>query len=471
MVFISRQTGSRCRVSSASAERNSGKITETGCRNVSWTQICNAGDTMDRFIYIHGFNSSAQSRSGQALAALLGRKVICLEYDYSRPFSECFASLRRQMLDAINEAQDRVCLMGSSLGGFYALELRHPSVIHVVAWNPVVFPAMQLAQFLGENTRFSDGRTWEFTRDVMLSYAQAPDPRPWRNETWAREERKARHIKENHLPFLDFGGGRGFSFCPGEGERTLETTPASLETARSPRRDIFLGNHDEVLDAGLARVFWQGAATLHDIDSGHQIMDYGHALDTLTQGKILERFDSWQNGALWASAFREAGSFDMAGILATGSRHEQVQGLLWLADVPFLELKGTEEGHSLIAAFFHARREHRMKRLLAGLTRLCGKHSYVFLRADGPMVRHQVAENKLMDAEYLLPLRERSLSGAVLTAFPDWKGTQTLWHGHGSHGSFTSAVMREHFSRLWDNFDDPIAEFEKTSSPSSEAGE
>ena len=24
--------------------------------------------------------------------------------------------------------------------------------------------------------------------------------------------------------------------------------------------------------------------------------------------------------------------------------------------------------------------------------------------------------------------------------------------------------MREHFSRLWDNFDDPIAEFEKTSS-------
>ena len=429
-----------------------------------FTQTFNAGDTMDRFIYIHGFNSSAKSRSGQALTTLLDRPVICLEYDYSRPFAECFASLRRQMLDAIDETNDRVCIMGSSLGGFYALSMRHPSIIHAVAWNPVVFPAVQMAQFLGRNTRFADGSTWEFTRDVMLSYAQAPDPRPWRNETWAREERKARHIREGHLPFMDFGGGRGFCFCPGEGERTLETTPAALDAARSPKRDIFLGDNDEVLDSGLTRAFWQGAATLHDIRSGHQIMDYGHALDTLTQDKMLASFNSWQDGAPWASAFREAGAFDMAGMFATGSRHEQVQGLLWLADVPFLELAGTEEEESLIVAFFHARHERRMKRLLAGLTRLCGKRSYVFLRADGPVVRHQIADNTLMDAEYCLHPDERSLAAAVVSAFPQWQGNQARWHGHRPHGSFTSAVMREHFSRLWDNFDDPIAEFEKTSS-------
>ncbi len=419
---------------------------------------------MDRFIYIHGFNSSAQSRSGHELTELLGRQVICPEYDYSRPFYECFASLRRQILDAIDETNDRICLMGSSLGGFYALQLRHPAIMHVVAWNPVVFPAMQLEQFIGRNTRFSDGSTWEFTRSVMLSYAQAPDPRPWRNEAWVREERKARHIKSRQLPFLDFGGGRVFSCCTDPGGKTLETTPAAMDAARIPKRDIFLGNADKVLHADLTRAFWQGAAELHDIVSGHQIMNYTHALDTLRQGKLLESFNSWHNGFSWASEFHEAGTFDMAGIIATGTRHEQVQGLLWLADVPFLELKGKEQNNSLIAAFFHARHERRLKRLLAGLARLCGQHSYVFLRADGPVVRHQVAHNNLMDAEYCLPVNERSLSEAVLAAFPQWQGVQGLWHGHKSQGSFASAVMREHFSNLWDKFDDPVAEFEKNSS-------
>ena len=32
--------------------------------------------------------------------------------------------------------------------------------------------------------------------ETLLSYAQAPDPRPWRNEMWAREERRAKDREE-----------------------------------------------------------------------------------------------------------------------------------------------------------------------------------------------------------------------------------------------------------------------------------
>ena len=130
---------------------------------------------MDRFVYIHGLGSGASSRSGRELAGLLGTDVICPEYDYARPFSECLSSLRRQIIESVDERNDRLCVMGSSLGGFYALQLRHPAIVHVVAWNPVIFPAMQLEQFLGMNTRFFDGTPWEFTRETLLSYAQAPE--------------------------------------------------------------------------------------------------------------------------------------------------------------------------------------------------------------------------------------------------------------------------------------------------------
>ena len=229
---------------------------------------------MDRFVYIHGFNSDGNSRSGRELAQLLGVSVVCPEYDYAKPFASCLASIRRQILESVDTEKDRLTVMGSSLGGFFALQLRHPAIVHAVAWNPVVFPAIQLEQFLGQNTRFGDGVEWEFTRETLLSYAQAPDPRPWQNAIWACELRAT--AKEGPMSFSMSG--------PCE-----EVTPADspVRPANVPWRDIFLGDNDELLDARLTRAFWQGCAELHDIISGHQIMDYGHAITLLKQGKCL----------------------------------------------------------------------------------------------------------------------------------------------------------------------------------------
>ena len=417
---------------------------------------------MDRFVYIHGFNSGRNSHSGRALAEELGQPVICPEYDYSKSFSECLASIRQQISEAIDEKNDRLTVMGSSLGGFYALQLRHPAIMHVCAWNPVIYPAMQLGQFLGTNTRFSDGVDWEFTREALLSYAQAPDPRQWRNEMWACERQYAKEGAELSQPRFELGG-RSFTLSAGDMKGAFPAgSPAEREADRIPRRDIFLGTRDELLDSRLAHAFWQGHANLHSIDSGHQILDYSHATEILKSGKMLDCFESWNSGAEWAAPFREATHFEMAGFIAPGEKLDDARHYLWLFDVSYLELMGTKNGTScpLIAVFFHPRHEKRYCRLLAGLVKLCGRHSYVLVGADGKALRHQCAANRLQDADYPILLESRDFATAVQAAFPGWYGERSEWHGHKPHGSFMTALMRSHFTQRWDCYEDPVAESE-----------
>lgn len=194
-----------------------------------------------QYVYIHGFNSGVTSRSGAALEKLLQQPVYRVYNDYSKSFADCLANIKKQLLEKFSH-QD-LCLMGTSLGGFYALQLRLANISRVVAWNPVTFPAIQLGRFVGENTRFTDGKKWEFSRAAQLSYAHAPDPRQWRNFIWE--------------------------------EKTCK--------AACPERHIFTGNHDELLDHELSFAYWQNHANLSVIDSGHSIENFDHAYDILTQ--------------------------------------------------------------------------------------------------------------------------------------------------------------------------------------------
>ena len=419
---------------------------------------------MDRFVYIHGFNSGRNSHSGRALAEVLGQPVICPEYDYSKSFSESLASIRRQICEAINEQNDRLTVMGSSLGGFYALQLRHPAIMHVCAWNPVIYPAMLLGQFLGTNTRFSDGADWEFTREALLSSAQAPDPRPWRNEMWARERQYARNRATLSQPCFELGG-RGFTLSAGDAKGVVDApagSTAEREEDRIPSRDIFLANRDELLDSRLARAFWQGHANLHGIESGHQISDYSHAAEILKNGKMLASFERWHSDAEWAAPFCEAARFSMAGLFAPGEKLDDVRRLLWLADVPYLEMQGLKNGtdYPLIAVFFLPRHAERTRRLIAGLVKFCGRHSYVLIGADSKALRHQCAANRLQDADYAIPLEGCDFAAAVRAAFPGWQGESAEWHGYEPHGSFNRAMIRGHFVQLWDWHEDPVAAIE-----------
>lgn len=204
---------------------------------------------MPYYVYIHGFNSGKGSRSGQALEQVIGAPVFCPVSDYSRPFMECMASLEEQISKNCPATEEQICVMGTSLGGFYALQTRLPVPGRVIAWNPVIYPALQLAQFVGKNRRFTDNQEWDFPQSSLLSYAAAPDPREWSNFYQASllEKNKA------------------------EWTRTLPVPP----------RFVVLGVHDDLLNPQLAHAYWQDHARLLEIDAGHHVEDFSHVLTLL----------------------------------------------------------------------------------------------------------------------------------------------------------------------------------------------
>lgn len=198
------------------------------------------------YIYIHGLNSGRQSRSGAALEKVIGAPVFRAVNDYSKPYGECLADLVRQIRQNA-PAGESLRVMGTSLGGFYALQLRLPEIERVMAWNPVVFPALQLARFVGKNTRFTDNADWFFPQSSLLSYAAAPDPRQWDNFYQARQAK------------ADKRGTVG----------------------QPPLRFVTIGKRDDLLDPELCAIYWRGHASLMEIDSGHSVENFEHVLGFL----------------------------------------------------------------------------------------------------------------------------------------------------------------------------------------------
>ena len=416
---------------------------------------------MDRFVYLHGFNSGPGNRSGNELEQRLQQPIIRPQCDYSLPYAECLADIRRKILEKINPRIDRVCLMGTSLGGFYSLNLRLPCLCHVMAWNPVIYPAAQVAHFTGKNTRFTDGVEWEFSREALLSYAGAPDPRPWLNAVWQEERRLAAEREEKEAPFLALQGGGRITLAPSADASDIAgLTPGQIEAATPPQRDIFFGTHDELLNSELGKAYWKGYATLHDIDSGHSIEDFSHAEGLLTKGLVLESFDAWRAGDAWAKEFGEAGFFAMAGIVSVKGREAELRRMMWEFDQSYLEMQGTgkDGAETLFAVFFHPRHEGRERRLLRGLAMHCGGKRYALLSADGRAVTHVCGKNIVMDSETRAAIPNgRSFAGAVQALFKGWKGSSAHWQGHELHGSWMTAMMRGHFDAMLDRYEDPVA--------------
>ena len=103
-----------------------------------------------------------------------------------------------------------------------------------------------------------------------------------------------------------------------------------------------------------------------------------------------------------------------------------------------------------------------MKRLIAGLVRHGGKKRYLLLRADGRVLRHQVASNYLMDSEVHARPSERNVAAFLRNAFPGWQGKTLEWRERRKTSSFNQAVGRSHFAALWSREVDPVEAFERS---------
>ncbi|MES2408034.1 MAG: YqiA/YcfP family alpha/beta fold hydrolase [Pseudomonadota bacterium] len=131
-------------------------------------------------IYVHGFNSSANSGKARELAAWLdarGRaaEFMCPDLPH-RPAAAI--ALLSGLISTLPPAQ--VKLIGSSLGGFYSTWLADQFDVKAALINPAVHVQDGLKNVLGPQKNYHTGEEYLFTQQHLDELAALDKPAPLR---------------------------------------------------------------------------------------------------------------------------------------------------------------------------------------------------------------------------------------------------------------------------------------------------
>ncbi|MDG2018062.1 MAG: YqiA/YcfP family alpha/beta fold hydrolase [Porticoccaceae bacterium] len=126
---------------------------------------------MSILLYLHGFNSSPQSK--KAIETEQWMRLNAPHISYCCPQLSPYASEVMGMLRPIIEAHlpQPVYLIGSSMGGFFATCLAEQYNLRAVLINPAVNPGSGLHSWLGENSNFITGEKWIFKPEHIEEYS------------------------------------------------------------------------------------------------------------------------------------------------------------------------------------------------------------------------------------------------------------------------------------------------------------
>lgn len=129
-------------------------------------------------LYLHGFRSSPQS----AKARLVGARVRASHPGVRWWCPQLPPSPRLAMEQVAAGIADwpcdRMAVVGSSLGGFYAAWVAQRTGCRAVLLNPAVHPARDLARHIGEQTAWHDPQDRFFFRAEYIAELQALEPGP-----------------------------------------------------------------------------------------------------------------------------------------------------------------------------------------------------------------------------------------------------------------------------------------------------
>ena len=118
-------------------------------------------------IYLHGFNSSAESKKSKILESFLkGEELISFESpNLDTSPSEAISQIEK----IIKESSNRVCLVGSSLGGLYATYVADKYDLRSVTINPVVRNHIsRMKDLVGSHKNYHTDEEYEFTMKDYL---------------------------------------------------------------------------------------------------------------------------------------------------------------------------------------------------------------------------------------------------------------------------------------------------------------
>lgn len=127
--------------------------------------------------YLHGFNSSPASHKATVLRAYMAERGLADQYECPElpPSADeairiCEALIRRR-------EGEPVCLVGSSLGGFYATHLAERHGLKAVLINPAIDPHVGLRAYLGAQKNLFTGEPYELTARHLEQWRAIYEPR------------------------------------------------------------------------------------------------------------------------------------------------------------------------------------------------------------------------------------------------------------------------------------------------------
>jgi uncharacterized protein len=117
-------------------------------------------------LYLHGFRSSPHSFKARLLGERMQALGLADEYVCPQlPASPAQAIALAESFIARHEAD--ICLIGSSLGGYYATWLAERHGCRAVLLNPAVKPPRDLEKYVGVTTAWHSNERFEFKREYI----------------------------------------------------------------------------------------------------------------------------------------------------------------------------------------------------------------------------------------------------------------------------------------------------------------
>ena len=118
---------------------------------------------MSKILYLHGFNSSPASFKSQLMQQYMDENGLGKYIDIPAipPVPQDAINLLESRAEQINDEYG-LCVVGSSLGGFYATWLAEKFGCCAVLINPAVRPHLLLRKYLGENVNYHTSEKWIF---------------------------------------------------------------------------------------------------------------------------------------------------------------------------------------------------------------------------------------------------------------------------------------------------------------------
>lgn len=137
--------------------------------------------TTTHLLYLHGFRSSPHSTKARLMAASVAQRHPQVVWWCPQLPPSPAAAMALVMQGIQDWPKETMAVVGSSLGGYYATWIAQQTGCCAVLLNPAVFPARDLARYIGEQTAWHDPQERFFFRPEFVDELRTLDAGPLTN--------------------------------------------------------------------------------------------------------------------------------------------------------------------------------------------------------------------------------------------------------------------------------------------------